>query len=208
MTIAHISDTPGVVSLPFMITTTALTSVCRPAVAAGLAAVLAAGCAQATQTARTTPSAPAEGSAPATAAAATAAGQAAPAAKTPMAKSADGTMIAWEKTGSGPALLLVHGGGQNRKSWAERGYVERLAKKFTVITMDVRGQGESGRPDTPEGYALDHMLEDITAVADAAGAARFHLWGFGHGATVARYLAARSDRVISAVLVGADMGAR
>lgn len=195
-----------------MITTTALTSVCRPAVAAGLAAILATGCAQATQTARTTPSAPAEGAAPAAAATTTAAaGQpaAAPAAaaKTTMAKSADGTMIAWEKTGSGPALLLVHGGGQNRKSWAERGYVERLAKKFTVITMDVRGQGESGRPDTPEAYALDRMLEDITAVADAAGATRFHLWGFGHGATIARYLAARSDRVVSAVLVGADMGA-
>jgi pimeloyl-ACP methyl ester carboxylesterase len=93
-----------------------------------------------------------------------------------------------------------------RKSWAERGYVERLAKKFTVITMDVRGQGESGRPDTPDAYALDKMLEDIAAVADAAGAPKFHLWGFGHGASIARHMAARSDRVVSAVLVGADMG--
>jgi pimeloyl-ACP methyl ester carboxylesterase len=43
-------------------------------------------------------------------------------------------------------------------------------------------------------------------VADAAGAKRFHLLGFGHGGSIGRYLAARSDRVISAVLVGMDMG--
>ena len=43
-------------------------------------------------------------------------------------------------------------------------------------------------------------------MADAAGATRFHVWGFGHGATIARYLAARSDRVISAVLVASEFG--
>lgn len=194
-----------------MITTYALTSVCRPAVAAGLVAVMAAGCGPATQSVRTTPSAPAEGTSTPAAAGAPAGQAPAPAraqaASTTKAKSPDGTMIAWEKTGSGPALLLVHGGGQNRKSWADRGYVEPLAKKFTVITMDLRGQGESDRPDTAEAYALDKMIEDIMAVADAAGAEKFHVWGFGHGASIVRHMAARSeDRVISAVLVGADMG--
>ena len=50
------------------------------------------------------------------------------------------------------------------------------------------------------------MLADLLAVADAASAPRFHLWRFGHGASISRHLAARSDRVISAVLIGADMG--
>ena len=72
--------------------------------------------------------------------------------------------------------------------------------------MDLRGSGDSGRPDAAAAYALDTVLADILAVADAAGAKRFHLWGFGHGASIGRYLAVRSDRVISAVLVGADMG--
>jgi pimeloyl-ACP methyl ester carboxylesterase len=84
--------------------------------------------------------------------------------------------------------------------------VDRLAKKFTVIRPDLRGSGDSGRPDAAAAYALDAVLADILAVADAAGAKRFHLWGFGHGASIGRYLAVRSDRVISAVLVGADMG--
>lgn len=120
--------------------------------------------------------------------------------------SRDGTKIVYDVEGSGPALLLVHGGGQTGRSWAERGYVEKLKDKFTVITMDLRGSGESGRPAVPDAYLLDRHLEDLAAVADAAKAPRFHLWGFGHGATIGRYLAARSDRVISAVLVSASFG--
>lgn len=136
---------------------------------------------------------------------------AAPAAPAPpqrrIATSPDGTKIAYDVEGTGPALLLVHGGGQTRRSWSERGYTAPLRDKFTVITMDLRGYGDSGRPAVPNAYALERVLEDIVAVADAAKATRFHLWGFGHGATIGRYLAARSDRVISAVLVGASMGA-
>jgi pimeloyl-ACP methyl ester carboxylesterase len=132
---------------------------------------------------------------------------AAPAAPKPLiATSADGTKIAYEVTGTGPALLLAHGGGQTRRSWNQLGYVERLSKRFTVITFDQRGIGDSDRPTSPDAYALDRVLADFLAVADAAKAQRFHLWGFGHGATVGRYLAARSDRVISAVLVGTTMG--
>jgi pimeloyl-ACP methyl ester carboxylesterase len=120
--------------------------------------------------------------------------------------SPDGTQIAYEVAGSGPALLLVHGGGQTRRSWNQLGYVDRLSKRFTVITLDMRGIGDSGRPMTPEAYALDRLLADLLAVADAAKAQRFHVYGFGQGATIARYLAARSDRVLSAVLVGATLG--
>ncbi len=129
-----------------------------------------------------------------------------PAPKVQFAKSPDGTRIAYEVTGSGPALMLVHGGGQTRRTWSERGYVERLSGRYTVIALDRRGNGDSDKPARPDAYALDRVLEDFIAVADAAGAKRFHLWGFGHGASVGRYLAARSDRVISSVLVGAPMG--
>ena len=118
----------------------------------------------------------------------------------------DGTKIAFEVAGTGPALLMVHGGGQTRRTWNQLGYVERLSKRFTVITLDLRGIGESDKPLTPEAYALDTVLGDLLAVADAAKAQRFHLYGFGQGATIGRYLAARSDRVISAVLVGTTMG--
>jgi pimeloyl-ACP methyl ester carboxylesterase len=122
------------------------------------------------------------------------------------ATSGDGTKIAYEVTGSGPALLLVHGGGQTRASWKQQGYVDRLSKRFTVISMDLRGAGDSDKPMRPEAYALDRWVADLLAVADAAKAPRFHAWGFGHGATIVRYLAAQSDRVLSTVLVGTTMG--
>lgn len=181
---------------------------CRPVMALAVAVATSTACASTSTTAATPdkPTAPVETSTQKPVAAASGTAPAAAAAKVPTITAADGTKIAYEVSGTGPALLLLHGGGQNRKSWEERGYVGRLDKKFTVIRMDLRGSGDSARPDTPAAYALDTVLADILAVADAAGAKRFHLWGFGHGATIGRYLAVSSDRVISAVLVGADMG--
>lgn len=123
------------------------------------------------------------------------------------ATSKDGTKIAFDVNGTGPFLILLHGGGYAGRSWNDRGYLDKLKDKFTVVTPDQRGVGDSGKPTTLESYAIDKMIEDVIAVADAAGAKRFNLWGFGHGATVARYMAARNaDRVISAVLVSADFG--
>jgi pimeloyl-ACP methyl ester carboxylesterase len=173
-------------------------------------AVAVAGCAQTTSTSTSTPSAPAGTEKPAAAApggaaaAAAAADPAAPSHKT--ATAADGTKIAFEVTGQGPTLILVHGGGQTRRTWHQIGYVERLSKQFTVVTMDLRGSGDSDKPIAKDSYELDRMTGDIVAVADAAGAKRFHVWGFGHGGTIARYLAATNDRVASAVLVGMTMG--
>ncbi len=165
------------------------------------------GCAAATTRAETTPAqAPATEANPAALASPAAAAGNAAQAQALFATSADGTRIAYDKTGTGPVLLLVHGGGQTRATWKASGYVDRLSKTFTVVAMDRRGSGDSGKPTAAEAYALDRVLEDMLAVADAAGAERFHVWGFGHGATIARYLAAQSDRVISAVLVGATMG--
>ncbi len=100
----------------------------------------------------------------------------------------------------------MQGAGETRRSWQERGYGDRLRKQFTVITFDRRGTGDSGKPLGVDAYSLDKVLADILAVADAAGAKRFHVWGFGDGASIVRHLAAKSDRVISAVVVGATFG--
>jgi pimeloyl-ACP methyl ester carboxylesterase len=120
--------------------------------------------------------------------------------------SADGTRIAFDVTGAGPAIILLHGGGQTRTAWHEAGYVERLAKQYTVIAADLRGHGNSAAPDAADAYAVDRLIEDVVAVADASGAKTFHVIGFDHGANIARYLAARSDRVQSSVLVSGSMG--
>ena len=80
--------------------------------------------------------------------------------------SADGTPIAYEKLGSGPALVLVDGALCYREFGPARPLAEELASAFTVFLYDRRGRGESG--DTPP-YALEREIEDLRAVVTAAG---------------------------------------
>lgn len=134
------------------------------------------------------------------------AAEAKPVSNTKLATSKDGTRIAYEVSGSGPAIMLLHGAGQTRQEWTRTDYVKRLAPNFTVIAIDLRGNGESGKPLTVESYAIDRQVEDVLAVADAAGAQRFHLWGYAYGGLVGRYLAQRSDRVKSLVYIAIPFG--
>lgn len=125
---------------------------------------------------------------------------------TRVATSRDGTRIAYDITGSGPVVMLLHGGGQTRRSWHEGGYVERLGKQFTVVSVDARGHGESDKPATAAAYEIDRLVEDVLAVADAAGATSFSLWGFSYGANIGRYVALASTRVRSMVYIGIPFG--
>jgi pimeloyl-ACP methyl ester carboxylesterase len=120
--------------------------------------------------------------------------------------SKDGTKIAYEMAGSGPAIMLLHGAGQNRNEWRRTQFIQRLSPDFTVIAVDLRGNGESDKPTKPEAFALERLAEDLLAVADDAGVQRFHVWGFAYGAVIARSLAATSDRVRSLVHIGYPLG--
>jgi pimeloyl-ACP methyl ester carboxylesterase len=53
---------------------------------------------------------------------------------TKFATAEDGTRIAYDVTGQGPALMLLHGAGKTRRDWHKVGYVDRLKDDFTVIT--------------------------------------------------------------------------
>ena len=74
--------------------------------------------------------------------------------------SADGTPIAYERTGSGPPLILVHGAASDHTRWAT--LVEQIKDHFTLYIMDRRGRGESG---DAEKYAMAREGEDIVALA-------------------------------------------
>lgn len=58
--------------------------------------------------------------------------------------SADGTPIAFERTGSGPPLVLVHGGACDHRFWDLSDVRSTFAEQYTVYAMDCRGVGESG----------------------------------------------------------------
>lgn len=131
---------------------------------------------------------------------------AAPQGRTQFATSKDGARIAYDVTGTGPAVMLLHGGGQNRHVWHDTGYVSRLSSEFAVVTVDLRGNGDSDKPVTAAAYGIDRLTDDLVAVADSAGIGRFTLWGFSYGANVGRYLAARTDRVRAMIYIGIPFG--
>lgn len=118
----------------------------------------------------------------------------------------DGTRIAYDVTGNGPGLMLLHGAGKSRQDWHTLGYVDQLQKDFTVIAVDIRGSGESAFLIDIADYTIEKICDDLNAVADACGIRRFAVWGFSFGGNVARYLGTWSKRVIAMVIVGVPFG--
>jgi pimeloyl-ACP methyl ester carboxylesterase len=98
--------------------------------------------------------------------------------------STDGTRLAAEVTGSGPAIVLICGGSVDRH--ANDGLAAALAPDFTVWNFDRRGRGDSG--DTAP-YAVQREIEDVEAVIAAAGG-HAHLYGTSSGAGLALEAAA------------------
>jgi pimeloyl-ACP methyl ester carboxylesterase len=95
-------------------------------------------------------------------------------------RSEDGTPIAYERTGSGPAVIIVDGALCYRDAGPARKVAAELAERFTVITYDRRGRGESG--DT-QPYSVAREVEDLEALIAAAGG-RASLCGFSSGAVL------------------------
>ncbi len=95
--------------------------------------------------------------------------------------SRDGTSIAFERVGAGPALILVDAAGNYRDFRPLRAPVERLAADFTVYLYDRRGRGDSA--DTPP-YAIEREFEDLEAMIGAAGGSAY-VWGLSSGGILA-----------------------
>ncbi|GAA3800659.1 MULTISPECIES: alpha/beta fold hydrolase [Amycolatopsis] len=82
--------------------------------------------------------------------------------------------------GTGPAVLLLHGFPDRATMW--RHQIEALsAVGYRVIAPDLRGFGESDRPDGVDAYALEHILGDVTGLLDVldvwCAAVAAHDWG-------------------------------
>jgi pimeloyl-ACP methyl ester carboxylesterase len=101
--------------------------------------------------------------------------------------SKDGTAIAFDQSGSGPAVMLVGGAFQFRAFDQRTGQIAALlSKHFTVYHYDRRGRGDSSA--TPP-YAVEREIEDLGALIKAAGGSA-HVFGHSSGAVLALYAAA------------------
>jgi len=94
--------------------------------------------------------------------------------------SKDGTTIAYDERGSGPALVLVDGALCSRAQGPMPELAELLADRFTVYNYDRRGRGDSG--DAGE-YAVGREIEDLAAIIEAAGGSAY-VYGTSSGAAL------------------------
>jgi pimeloyl-ACP methyl ester carboxylesterase len=95
----------------------------------------------------------------------------------------DGTVLAVDRTGTGPAVVCVGGALNDRHS---TGWVAARLTGFTAYSYDRRGRGDSG--DTPP-YAVDREIEDLAAVIEDAGGSAM-VYGMSSGAVLALRAAA------------------
>jgi pimeloyl-ACP methyl ester carboxylesterase len=96
----------------------------------------------------------------------------------------NGVGIEYEVTGEGPPVILLHGFPDSGRLW--RHQVPALSQAgFKVIVPDLRGYGRSDKPGEVEAYRMHHLVADVLAVLDDAGAPQAHVVGHDWGAAVA-----------------------
>jgi haloacetate dehalogenase len=108
--------------------------------------------------------------------------------------------IRFAAAGSGPALLLIHGHPQTHATW--RKIAPELAKRFTVIAPDLRGYGDSGKPEGGErhiNYSKRAMAKDLVELMKALGHEEFMVVGHDRGARVAHRMALDYPEAVSRI---------
>lgn len=116
--------------------------------------------------------------------------------------SSDGTSIAFERTGTGPAVILVDAAGNFRGFSPMPQLAEALSLSFTAFTYDRRGKGAS--TDTLP-YAVDREIDDLHALIDLIGGRAF-VHGFSSGATLALLAAERGIGIAKVSLLEPPLG--
>src|SRR5574341_1066887 len=110
-----------------------------------------------------------------------------------------------EWPGKGPAVICVHGLTANHTCWASIAHM--LSPDFRVIAYDLRGRGESDKPDT--GYSLEIHCRDLAALLDRLGLKRAAIVGHSLGAHIAlRFAVGFPQRVSRLVLMDGAIDVR
>lgn len=109
----------------------------------------------------------------------------------------NGARIHYLFSGSGEPVILLHGYAQNSHMW--RPLIPELAKTHTVIAPDLRGFGDSSKPES--GYDKKTMAQDIHGLADSLGLTRIEIVGHDIGLMVAYAYAAQYPSVVDKIVL-------
>jgi len=112
--------------------------------------------------------------------------------------SANGIKISYLEEGSGYPLVLLHGLSDDLNLWAL--IMPELAKHYRTIALDLRGHGQSDKPDMP--YTIPLFTKDVNAFLDKLGIARANFMGLSMGSVIIQQLAIdHPEKVNSMVLL-------
>ena len=111
----------------------------------------------------------------------------------------------WERERE--TIIFHHGIGASAGIWQE--WLPELIDRYRIVRLDMRGYGRSHIPAPGDKWSPDVFVEDLLAVADAAGAQRPHIVGESIGGTIALYFALRHRQRVATLTIsnGADRGA-
>ena len=113
----------------------------------------------------------------------------------------DNLRLYYEDVGQGEPIISNHGLAEDCGYWSDTGVTARLAEQYRVVSMDMRGHGQTVLTGEPWGYDADTMADDFDRLADHLGIEKFHMLSHATGGmTAARYAMTRSDRLLSLML--------
>ncbi|MFD0894294.1 alpha/beta hydrolase [Luteolibacter ambystomatis] len=115
----------------------------------------------------------------------------------------NGVKIAYATRGQGPPVVLIHGWTVDyATNWERPGVSTKLAERFRVIELDVRGHGGSDKPKEENLYGKE-VVEDVTRLLDHLKIRKAHIVGYSMGGTIGlNFTFQHPDRVLSLVIGG------
>jgi len=118
---------------------------------------------------------------------------------------APGFSLNVEVSGSGPAVVLLHGFTGSTAGWGAFG--DRLRARLTTVAVDIAGHGQSDKPPEIEHYQIARVVADIVAAVRMAGFERCAWLGYSMGGRTALHVAAAFPGAVERlVLIGASAG--
>ncbi len=103
----------------------------------------------------------------------------------------------YERHGHGPPALLIHGLGSSCRDWELQ--VPVFAREYGVITVDVRGHGQSDKPPGP--YSIAQFSDDIAALIQALDAAPAHVIGVSMGGMIVFQLGLDHPELVRSLII-------
>lgn len=120
--------------------------------------------------------------------------------------SEDNAKIVYSVFGSGQAIVLAHALGATKEVWLESGWVDILKEHFTVISIDLRGNGESDASSEVDFYSQDKVISDINEIVKKCGFSIFNYFGHSYGATIGLKLCKDNKNVQKVICAGTNFG--